>query len=517
MRFSIDELLDDADSVGIEHSYIGDAADGIQLKLPKFNFVKKDKIDELHESVQAQLAQLNISDKLPKKLSMRFPVSTLHNAPSLSRKASSDTTVPYIIEGDKINVPDGLEIIQFLKNKMARLEEDNNAQVDKVMAQKKQLIEERKRREMELKKKEAEKLKQEEEEKRQLQKQKEAELAAKAAEQRATEMEQRRRAEEERQLHERQKQEQQELAKQEAKKGKYVTSFAAVEAAFLENKKRIESIKHDIVGAVSKDGNLKKLLGAQKRKINPKFGQLTNSTKQLHLILGEMFKLIDEVKQNELAYQWILNFISKAIVSQAETEVRVKPESAVPLATLTLHLLMRYVELKEFFLARLIKKCPFIIGFSCNIDTEEGRIRMGWKRSGDNKWEDDTSYEERIGGIMTIFAVITRLPLPAEFINLRQHPLSLSYSWQILARVANKQPESLTNTHFILLGCWWDAAAAQFLQYYGSQGGKLLKLIASDLTAKVAAKRFVGAARLRILLEEWETKGTIKTFSAMVA
>ena len=201
---------------------------------------------------------------------------------------------------------------------------------------------------------------------------------------------------------------------------------------------------------------------------------------------------------------------------QAETEVRVKPESALPLGKLILSLLITYPELKDLLMARFVKKCPYVIGFTCKIDTEKGRINMGWKRNSEDKWEDESSYSERMGGMMTLFSVLTRLPLPQEFITSHSHPLPITKSWQMLARICNTSLDLLTNTHFIVIGNWWDASAAEFLQAYANQGAKLLQLLGDDLTNVVAEHKYSGAARLRILMEEWQM-GQLKSFPEMEA
>ena len=289
--------------------------------------------------------------------------------------------------------------------------------------------EERKRREEEeSKRKEEEERKKAEEEARALKEKEEAEVRRKQEE------EQSKREELEKQ---RVQLEQKRKEQEEAKKGKGITNFTAIEKEFLQYKARVISIKNDIVEPVKKDAGLKNILSKHKRKINPKFGQLTNSMQQLSSIVRELVELIDQTKPNALGYQWILNFIAKAIVSQAETEARVKPESALPLGKLTLQLLVRYPELKELLMTRFVKKCPFVIGYTCSVDTEEGRLRMGWKRNSGNKWEEETSYDERMGGMVTLYSMITRLPLPQDFISTHKHPLPISCSWEMLARISN--------------------------------------------------------------------------------
>lgn len=227
--------------------------------------------------------------------------------------------------------------------------------------------------------------------------------------------------------------------------------------------------------------------------------------------------LINQTRDHsDIAYQWILNFVSKAIVHQSESEIGVKPENSIPLARLTVFLLNQYPELSDYLMSRFVKKCPFVIGYTCSIDTEQGRNNMGWKRNSEGTWESDTTYDERMNGMLTLYIAITRLN-EVKLVDPEQNELwNIEACWRFVARMANLPIKLLTNTHFIILGGWWDASALQFLQYYGNQGIKLLKLIAIDMTNAVSDKKFVGAARLRILMEEWQDTGIIKSFPEMV-
>lgn len=73
----------------------------------------------------------------------------------------------------------------------------------------------------------------------------------------------------------------------------------------------------------------------------------------------------------------------------------------------------------------------------------------------------------------------------------------------------------LVNTHFTILGNWWEAAGASFLGVYGNQSQKLMYIVVVQLTDVVASKKFPSAARLRIMGEEWVTRRQIQSLKAM--
>ncbi|CAH2353714.1 mRNA export factor Gle1p [[Candida] railenensis] len=295
------------------------------------------------------------------------------------------------------------------------------------------------------------------------------------------------------------------------------TNFASITKERLAYSEDIKTIKLTVVDQLSKESaDLRKAVSSLKRKINVKFGQLSNSNQQLMKITQEVIQQIDDAKTNshsELVYKWILNFVAKAIVSQAETEVIVKSTAALPLAKLSLSLLQKYPEFAYFFKARLIKKCPFIIGYTSKIDTEEGRILMGWRRR-DSKWEDEVKYDERVAGICTLWAVITRIDVDKTGID---EMFTIAASWKFLARACNTSPalELLTNAHFGCLGNWWEACASNLLNAYHGQGRKMLQVVSMDLTSAVSSLKYPAAARLMIMGEDYFTNNKIETIKEM--
>lgn len=536
MRFVFDEVFSsDTESPEFEETCSTTSSASSQCvtpepspaaKLPLFttigiNQVIQESVEELDPALEHFLRDLNLQSKL---IPINEPIATASSmfVPRTTEKPLANPPRTSVTSTAK-NPDTRLHLLKAMEDsfqrKMQNLVLTNQKEVQSIRDKKRLVEEQRKRKEEEERmrkeaedkaKREQELLRQRKEEEERKRKEAEAKLAQEKQEAQKKKIEEEN--EKEKQL---KKDQEAKLLQQKDKLGKAITSFDTISKTFWHYKDKIAQIKQDIVLPVKKaDVSVRNLLSRHKRKINPKFGQLTNSHKQLFKIQNELTQLINDTKSDTLAYQWILNFIAKAIVHQSETEVRVKPESALPLGKLTLYLLIQFPELQELLMARLVKKCPFVIGFTCEIDTEKGRQNMGWKRNNEDKWEDNTSYDERMGGILSLFAILTRLPLPQEFITTKSHPFPIALSWHILARTCNTPLDLLTNTHFVILGSWWDAAAVQFLQAYGNQASKLLFLIGEELTSRMAEKKFVGAARLRILLEAWQNN-TMESFPEM--
>lgn len=351
------------------------------------------------------------------------------------------------------------------------------------------------------------KRKQEEEQKRkeELERQQKEQERAREAEKKAKEAEKQRLEEEEK----KQKALEEEKKRQEARLGKGAYKSTAIADEYWKHKNAIADIKKNIVEQLAQDTNLKKATSALKRKINPKLGQLSNSRSHVTNLTSQVIESVNSARQlGQLSFQWILNFLAKAVVDQAETEVTVKQAAALPLAMFVELIMQNFPDFEHFLMARFVKKCPFIIGFVDKIDTEEGRKRMGWRRS-EGKWEDESKYDERVAGICTVWSVIAATP------SVRAESFSYARLWQFLSRMVNCDQEYLTNAHFACVSNWWEASSNIFLQTYMDQANKLLRLAAVDWTELVASRKYPSAARLRILGDEWLETGKLDYIKPM--
>lgn len=375
--------------------------------------------------------------------------------------------------------------------------------------EKARLIEEKARLELEKSKREEEKARLEEEKKRQEElarkAQQEKELKAKEAAEKAAQEEKRLRDLKDKELQEKKAND------EAARASKGFTNVKSVEAEYLKYYERIPLIKSTVVQELAKNPDLKRSVGAYKRKLNVKFGQLSNSMTQLRSITSQMVELINACKGDQLAYKWILNFVSKSIVSQAESEVTVKPSAALPLARLAVSLLHQCEGLDYYLSARFVKKCPLIVGYSADLTTEKGRNTMGWKRV-DDAWENEVKFEERVGGILSLWAVMAREETSGKF------PLfSLGAQWTFVARVLNCQTDLLLDVHFVMLCNWWEASAERFVAAYLSQANKILKLLSVDFAAIGSLKSFAAATRLQVLGEDLAERRKYNTLKEMEA
>lgn len=395
-------------------------------------------------------------------------------------------------------------LTNLVNGAFSSLIKDEGEEVAKIINKHRELqrLEEERRRKEQEERQIQQRLKEEQKRKRkeeETKRQKEEEARRKAEEEarKKKELEEKKKREEEdlkRTEEEKQKKLKEEQEK--AKNAKGFTDALLVKQEVEDYRKQIADIKENVVKQVSQNLQLKKDLAAVKRKVNVKFGQLSNSVSQVFQVCQDVIALIQPVKSNKLAYDWILNFISKAVVAQAEAEVTVKPAAALPLGRLTLFLLEHLEGLEYFLCARFVKKCCFVVGYTGNIDTEEGRVRMGWKRANE-KWEDEVKYEERVGGIFTVWSVISTLNQSNNFTF-----FSMNHHWQVLARLLNTDKDLLRNVNYVIAANWWESAGQQFYGTYKKQAVKLMNLLVGPWAQFGKEKSFPAATRLQILGED---------------
>lgn len=302
------------------------------------------------------------------------------------------------------------------------------------------------------------------------------------------------------------KEQQQAASKAAASENSATSSIASIKDEFLKNKKKISDIKAGIVLPITNNPASKELVTFAKRKIRPKMGQLTSSRQKLLDVYQHISQFIRECRESHgsPAYLFVLNFFSKSVLDQAETEVSVAIDRALALGTLCCYLMVEFPELTELLIARFIKKCPYLIGYTCSIATNEGRKDMGWRES-----EDPSQYNERMAGIVAVWAVITTCqPLNPET---DVHPYPISNSWVFLARVVNTPSQYLTENHFAVVNGWWEVASRTFLKFFGKQGRKILEATCVAWPATVSQLKLPAALRLQLIGDDWKAKGEAAT------
>lgn len=293
-------------------------------------------------------------------------------------------------------------------------------------------------------------------------------------------------------------------------------------------------IKEEILPSIAKNSDWKKQCFAAKRTITPKVGQLTNSKTEIFritLAISDVLQQARDVPDQDAAnrlYTWMLNHLSKCLIRQAEQEVAARQETAFPLARLVMGILLRgHAQLGEVFIARLVKKCPWILGYVPERGTlkeEEHRKRLGFKT------EDETfqSYVSRMVGISALYFACLQSPLDSVASCCGLDPVtSLEQAVQCVpellrpSRMWTWQVRSMTppvSQQAIVVSLWCtflEVAGPSALTRYKRQAAKMWSLLLEEGPhSKLGAQtgdyiQRSAEVRLRLILEAWSSTKTL--------
>lgn len=294
---------------------------------------------------------------------------------------------------------------------------------------------------------------------------------------------------------------------------------------------KIRHIKTDVLPAISSNPDLRKQCFAAKRQITPKIGQLTNSRQEISRITQAIASVLDAAKQAAASgsgdvYTWILNHLSKCLIRQAEQEVAAKQDTAYPLARVVVWLLLLgHVELADVLMARLCKKCPWVIPVwptrTKDMTEEAYRQTMGYKTSE----ETTENYSNRMNGITAFyFAILQTVPTTppgGTGLDLERIPVHLRsttlWRWSVRALTPSSSAVAFLD-HPMCPSIWSvfiEVAGPYALKLYGKQIRKVFALLLTQgLQGKKAGwlqhgdeKPYVKAAtvRLELLLMDWSS------------
>ncbi|WFC93425.1 Nuclear pore complex nucleoporin component [Malassezia brasiliensis] len=358
----------------------------------------------------------------------------------------------------------------------------------------------------------------------------EAELARIEREKRAAEEEKARAAAKEKELAE--------LAQKEGvyntmRGGERIWPIAAKEYAHWQAEMR--TIKEEILPAVAANPAWRKQCFAAKRAITPKIGQLTNSRAEIARITNAIATVLQEAKDapdtqaQRFLYYWTLNHLAKGLIRQAEQEVAARQETAYPLARTALGLMLRgHGELGHVLMARLVKKCPYILGYvperPANTDEHTYRKMLGFRPDME---ESTHMYVSRMAGIAALYFACLQTALPsvaqcsgllpsvtladaAQAVPDVLRPARL-WTWQVRCTTPPVARQSLVPS----LWCTFlEVAGIAAQERYGRQVHKLWALLLEEgvrrkqlgPTEAQGDQEALQAARVRLqlLLESWQ-------------
>ncbi|PKI85438.1 hypothetical protein MVES_000681 [Malassezia vespertilionis] len=326
--------------------------------------------------------------------------------------------------------------------------------------------------------------------------------------------------------------------------GEHVWPQAAREYAHWQE--RMRYVKQDILPQVKANADWRKQCFAAKRAITPKIGQLTNERQQIQRVTTEVAAILTQARSvpdkhaSTVLYYWMLNHLAKSLIRQAEQEVAARQETAFPLARTALGLmLLGHDTLGEVLMARLVKKCPFVLAYvperKAGVDEAAYRKTLGLKVDGE---ETVHMYATRMTGIAALYfaclqsslvsvaetiSVGANLPALAKHLCAPFRPDRL-WTWSVRCTTPPITQQPLLPA---LWSTFLEVAGPAYLQRFGTQARKLLAMLfhagiqqqkLAPVTEKeeVSQRNAIKAAsvRLRLILESWEQRGNLDEYAS---
>ncbi|ORX97920.1 GLE1-domain-containing protein [Basidiobolus meristosporus CBS 931.73] len=296
------------------------------------------------------------------------------------------------------------------------------------------------------------------------------------------------------------------LAQEEQAKKLQEAKFASPKAVEMADKYRnmLQEINQQLKPKIQGNKEVKNYCFTAKRSIRPKMGQLVNTPEDVTRITNELNNIFIDAKQKSPeVYRWIMNLAAKSVIDQAETEVTVKQSTAYPLARVCVNLINTHPEFLDLLLVRLIKHCPYVIpqyiGKKASQSKEDYLKLIGFKKKDGDEWETEVQYNERMGGILSLYSAIVQTS-PENF----QNPYGIANGWTWLARIVNLPPRPITP---ILINIFLEVAGPVFLQVYQGQAHKLLQLIIQSYLPLLSKESVAANTRLTSFLERYVQNG----------
>ncbi|KAG4221973.1 hypothetical protein PC116_g29551 [Phytophthora cactorum] len=158
--------------------------------------------------------------------------------------------------------------------------------------------------------------------------------------------------------------------------------------------------------------------------------------------------------------------------------------------------LWRGKTLIDILMAKLRVVCPVIFGYRGSEKTENGRLRLGWKKT-EAGWAPEQQHSDRMKGLGAGYAAIAL----RNFSNSKNtNPWPPSRYWTSIARIVNTPPAEISNTQCVVLRAMIESSEEKFIQFYGSAAIAALRKALVEFPEK-AVDKTPGVSGLQVLAQ----------------
>ncbi|TGO83302.1 hypothetical protein BPOR_0667g00010 [Botrytis porri] len=303
---------------------------------------------------------------------------------------------------------------------------------------------------------------------------------------------------------------------------------------YVEIHKNLKQLRQYLVTEGKQNIPFKKMLGDYRRAIRQTVGQLTGERganrgciNKIVTLLGESLRAVQSPgidpsnymvskpnpvqgaqnngEQLPSLFIYLLNFFSKAIVSQFINEAGVRPEMADPVGVIAVSIfardefLWRGSSLIDILMAKMRVSIPVVFGLRGNDKTEEGRARIGWQRLDDGSWIDEQAHNNRMVGLAAGYAAISL----RDFSKVKlTNPWPPTYYWRAMASIVSTPTEEASSTQYTALRSMIEGWEQRFIELYGVQAIAALRVALVDFPARAPPSAKVAAGSLSVLVDK---------------
>ncbi|OTA94397.1 hypothetical protein M434DRAFT_267955 [Hypoxylon sp. CO27-5] len=199
---------------------------------------------------------------------------------------------------------------------------------------------------------------------------------------------------------------------------------------------------------------------------------------------------------------YLLNHFAKAVINQFINECGAQPKTADPIGVLTVLIFSRDVylwrgkTLIDILMAKFRVVCPVLFGYNGNEKMEQGRARLGWKKTPAG-WIPEQQHIDRMKGLGAGYAAISL----RNFANSKNsNPWPPSKYWTAMAKIVNTSPADISDTQCIVLRSMIESSEEKFIQFYGNAAVAALRKALVEFPNK-AAEKTPGVSGLQVLAQ----------------
>ncbi|KAI0380873.1 GLE1-domain-containing protein [Hypomontagnella monticulosa] len=309
-------------------------------------------------------------------------------------------------------------------------------------------------------------------------------------------------------------------------------SVPAVADRYVEIHQNLKKLRALLLQQSQMYPDLKKRMGDMRRELRKNMGQLVGekggNKKQIQVIQGLLdqtlngevrSQLVDPshfitdkrepvegAKHNEsqlpALFFYLLNHFSKAVINQFINECGAQPKTADPIGVVVAMIfskdayLWRGKTLIDILMAKFRVVCPVLFGYHGSEKTEQGRLRLGWRKT-NGVWAPEQQHTDRMKGLGAGYSAIALRNFSS---SKNTNPWPPSKYWAAMARIVNTAPTEISNTQCIILRAIIESSEEKFIQFYGTAAIAALRKALVEFPNK-AVEKTPGVAGLQVLAQ----------------